>query len=132
MKPRFFDELAQHFAPDLLTVPQHIANWIKTTSAEVAFGRGSSNGSIGAAFKRQGSRFLAPQLWTSGVISLNFDYMTAPFDKPKVRQGWVDRVRAVQGITLSSDAGNKRPSIRLSAISPIFDSCARRERSKLL
>ena len=112
-----FDELGQHVAPDLLPIAQSIADWIKTNSDEVVFGRGSKNGSIGAAFKRQGSRLLALQLWTSGLVSLNFGYMKAPFDDPGVHQGWVDRVGAVPEITLPPDAGNKWPNVRLLDLS---------------
>jgi len=117
----FFDEFGRHVAPELLPVARRIANWIKTTSDEVVFGRGSRDGSIGAGFKRQGSRFLTLQLWTSGILTLNFGYLKAPFDEPGVRQGWVDRVGAVPAITLPPDAGNKWPNIRLSALSQHVD-----------
>ena len=121
----FFDELARHASPDLLPIAQRIANWVKRTSDEVVFGRGAKDGSIGAGFKRQGARFLAFQLWTTGLISLNFGYMKAPFDEPGVRQAWVDRVGTVPGITLPPDAGNKWPNIRLSALTQSTDAFLR-------
>ena len=113
-----FEELRQHVEPDLVPAAQRISDWIKTSSDEVVFGRGAKDGSIGAAFRRGGSRFLALQLFSSGVVVLNFGYLKPPFDDPGLRQGWVDRMKAVPGINLPADAGNKWPNIRLASISP--------------
>jgi hypothetical protein len=112
-----FDELSRHISSDLLPVARRITDWIKTNSDEVVFGKGSRDGSIGAGFRRQAARFLALQLWTTGVVSLNFGYMAkSPFDDPEIRQGWVDRVAAVPSIKLPPDAGSKWPNIQLSAL----------------
>lgn len=116
-----FDELRHRVEPDLVPVAQRITDWIKENSDEVVFGRGAKDGSIGAAFKRGASRFLALQLFSSGVVVLNFGYLKPPFDEPGLRQGWVDRIRALPSITLPPDAGSKWPNIRLASLAPQMD-----------
>ena len=114
-------ELGHNVEPALVLVAQRIVDWIKKNSDEVVFGRGAKDGSIGAAFKRGNSRFLAVQLFSSGVVALNFGYLKAPFDGPGLRQGWVDRIRALPGIILPADAGNKWPNIRLMSLASPLD-----------
>lgn len=116
-----FGELRHNVSPDLMPAALRIASWIKGKSDEVVYGTGARFGSINAAFKRQSSRFLALQLFTSGVVVVNFGYLKAPFDAPGLRQGWVDRIATVPGITLPQDAGNKWPNIRISTIAPHLD-----------
>ena len=88
----------------------------------MVFGRGIKDGSIGAGFNQLGSRLLAIQLRTSGVITFNFGYMSKPpFDDPEIRQGWVDRIGALPGVILPPDAGNKWPNIRLSTLAQHVD-----------
>jgi hypothetical protein len=117
-----FEELSRHVVPDLLPVARRITDRIKAKSDEVVLGRGVRDGSIGAGFKQQGSRFLAIQLWTTGAVALNFGYMSKPpFDDNEIRQGWIDRLRAVPGVTLPLDASTRYPNIALLVLSPHVD-----------
>jgi hypothetical protein len=111
-----FEELRNHVHPELVPVAQRIANWIKTASDEVVFGRGAKYGSIGAAFRRNGSRFIALRMYSSGVVDLNFGDLKPPFDDPGLRQGWVDRIRALSDLKLPPDVGSKWPNIRLASL----------------
>jgi hypothetical protein len=116
-----FAELRLNISSDLMPTALRIASWIREKSDEVVYGSGARYGSINAAFKRQGSRFLALQLVTSGVLIVNFGYLKAPFDVLGLRQGWVDRIANVSGITLPQDAGNRWPTIRISTVAPHLD-----------
>jgi hypothetical protein len=116
------EELSKHVEPVLIATAIRITERIKAKSDEVIFGRGDKDGSIGAAFRNRGTRFVALQLWTSGVAGLNFGYMNKPpYDDFDIRRGWVDRMRAIPGVNLPSDAENRYPNIRLPVLAANLD-----------
>ena len=59
------------------------------------------------------------RLWTDGCLPVCFNQLmrTAAFCAPAARQELSDRLNALPGVAISSDALEKQPSVRLAAVS---------------
>ena len=116
-KASVFHELYRNIRPDLFDTAGRIAKWIETESDQVVFGHGATQGSMGAGFKRHGSRAIFLDLLTTGCVVLGFGCLD---NDPQTLQGWKDRIGGVPGIALDAKA-RKYPSIPLSALLPHID-----------
>jgi hypothetical protein len=89
---------------EAVRVAQKIAALIKSRS-RASFGQGKRDGSINASVVRQGVKLDYLSLWSYGKVVLCFGSFTKPpFDDEHIRQGWLDRLKAIPGIQLPSDA----------------------------
>jgi hypothetical protein len=131
-------DIERRHGPEALRAAQKIIEWIKKT-AEVWYGRGSKDGSVGLIVTTDGLMYSPLFLWTYGRIEVAFQYLKRPFDDATKREELRKRLNEIEGINISEDAIYRRPSIQIKTLSndeeklrrflEVMDWCVRELRS---
>ena len=113
----FFEELARRVAPDDVRVARVLYDWGARHAHRFYFGRGARNGSVFPVVEY--GHWHAPfALWTNGLVEFQFQHEGAkpPFSNVEKRRELLERINSIPGISLPTNAHDRRPSIRLAEL----------------
>ena len=99
-----------------LRIARKILEWAKTKELRIWWGRGKKMGSFFPMFDYQGKKNFLISVWTYGNIEVQFQWMQTrpPFDNEAKRLELLHRLNELPGVSLPSQAINRRPSFALS------------------
>jgi hypothetical protein len=112
---KFFARLAEKHDTQQVEVARSIYEWAKG-KMEVAWGSGGRDGSFTLRCNADGKRHSPLSLWTTGHVSMQFQYMKAPPFDEATRLVLLDKCNAISGVNLPKDSINRSPSFMLSAL----------------
>jgi len=114
------EELASRCGADALTVAQRIFAWFDAHDPALGawFGRGARHGSFFPIQDLADGRTLLPfALWTGGQVEIQFQHISVPpFDDVDGRRPLLDRLNAVDGVTIDASRLTKRPSFSIATL----------------
>ncbi|HEV7492322.1 hypothetical protein [Baekduia sp.] len=115
----FLEELASKQPAGIVAAVNDILDWAdQQPGLAWRFGHGGTDGSIQFGIQNGELRAFPLVLYSSGWLELPFVRMAdyAPFSSQALRQGYVDRVAAIEGFDLPPDAAGKRPNLALDVL----------------
>jgi hypothetical protein len=71
----FFAACEQRNGPLVLDVAKKLANWMEANADQIAFGRGSKDGSMIMVVKEKGQNVYPLSIWTYGRVEIAFQYL---------------------------------------------------------
>lgn len=116
-EPSFFKELDRKHGEDAVQVARRILEWAQQ-KMQVWWGKGKQFGSFVPLFDHNGRQHQLFAIYTSGVVETYFYWhaFKPPFDDEAKRIELMDRLNQIEGVAISKDNINKRPSIRLTTL----------------
>ena len=86
----------------------------------VWWGRGRKNGSFVPVLNHKGQDHQLFSVWTSGRVEVYFYWYLykEPFRSEEKRRALLDRLNAIEGVSLQDDVLARRPSIPLANLDP--------------
>jgi hypothetical protein len=114
----FFAELLEKRGMDEHNVAKYIYEWSLHNMTRTTWGHGLKDGSCIPVFDYNGENYWPFALWTYGRVEVQFQYLKdrPPFDSIEKRMELLKRLNEVPGVNLPEDGIDRRPSIRLSAL----------------
>ncbi len=114
----FFDHLRSNCSSDEVEIARRIYDWIRERTNRVWWGKGKRAGSMVPILEHNGLDHQPFALWSSGGIELYFYWHARkpPFDNIEKQLELLRRLNRIDGISLSEDALNKRPSITFDVL----------------
>lgn len=115
---RFFAVLAEQAPEDDARVVREVYEWAQTKMSTFHWGRGAISGTVTPHLEACDQSYPAFTLWTNGSIQMRFVWLSSrpPFDRPEMRQGLVERLNAVPGVSLPPEAISRDPSWQASVL----------------
>lgn len=116
-EPRFFAELKQRGDP-VYGVARQVWEWCAKHLPEERWGRGAIIGSCSRSTTIRGVRYAPFAIWTTGEIELLFRPLVErpPFDRDEMQHDLLQRLRAVPGVSLPTNALSRQPSLKMAAL----------------
>jgi len=104
--------------PDDRQVAKAIVDWMKS-AGKVWFGEGARSGSVNLTITVGRENYSPMKMWTYGSIEIEFEYLKTkgPFASATKRGDLLERLNKIEGISLSEDQIEVRPTILLSTLS---------------
>lgn len=114
----FFEELEKNQGSDVMQVGRKMLEWATPNMTRIWYGKGSQSGSFVPVLAHKEKDHMPFAVWTYGRIEIYFYWYQykPPFDIEKKRRELLNKLNAIDGIDLSADAINRRPSIPLSVL----------------
>ena len=114
----FFAELLEKRGMDEHNVAKHIYEWSLHNMTRTTWGHGLKDGSCIPVFDYNGENYWPFSLWTSGALEVQFQYLKnrPAFDSIEKRMELLKQLNDIPGVNLPEDSIDRRPSIRLSAL----------------
>lgn len=112
----FFQALEERKGADEASVARRILEWARPQVTQVPWGRGSKNGSFVPILNHKEKDHQLFAVWTYGTIEIYFYWYQnkEPFDSEEKRRELLDRLNAIDGVSLPDEVIAKRPGIPLS------------------
>jgi hypothetical protein len=112
----FFVDLKARKGSADAEVAQEILDWAKINMPDIFWGKGKVNGSFIPGLNQKGTWHQVIRVSTNGYVEFSFQYMqpNPPFDDPAKRLELLHRLNKIQGIDLSEDTIDRRPSVPIS------------------
>lgn len=116
---KFFLHLRKQHGAEAEAIARRLLDWSGKNADRVEPGAGAVTGSFSALInegaKRNANVFA---VWTNATVQVFFQYVKvyAPFDREDMRREWLDRLNAIQGITLPAESIDRSPTFPLSAL----------------
>jgi len=113
---KFFATLEGQVPADEARVMREIYEWARTHLSSLHWGRGAIYGTVTPMLEGQDQSYPTFTLWTSGSILIRLGWLARrpPFDSAERRQGLVDRLNAIPGVSMSVDA--YEPGVQASVL----------------
>jgi hypothetical protein len=114
----FFANLHQKDPAAELVAKQLLA-WAKQHMTSIWWGEGSMDGSFVPIFLHGKQKHQLFAVWTNATVEIYFQWYQYkdPFKSEQARQEILNRLNEIEGVNLSIDEINKKPSIKLSTLS---------------
>jgi len=115
-EPSFFQELESRRGLEESKVARKLLEWAQARELRIWWGKGKRSGSFFSMFDFQGVSYSLFSVWTYGTIEVQFQWMQTkpPFDNEAKRLELLHRLNELPGVSLPSDAINRRPSLGLA------------------
>jgi hypothetical protein len=115
-EPDFFRELEKRTDATAVDVAQRILDWARLRVTRVWWGEGARNGSFVPVLTHKERDHQLFAVWTNGGVEIYFYWYQykEPFDSVEKRRELLQRLNAIDGVSLPDDAIDRRPSIPLS------------------
>jgi hypothetical protein len=117
-EPSILSTIGTEYGSEAQQVAKKIASWMNSVG-KVWFGEGGQSGSINLTITAKGQNYSPIKIWTYGKIEIEFEYLKTkgPFASAAKRRDLLGRLNKIEGITLSDDQIEVRPTVLLSTLS---------------
>ncbi|QYK49986.1 MAG: hypothetical protein KF701_06210 [Anaerolineales bacterium] len=112
----FYEDLRTKQGEEAESLCRKLHEWAKTVFDGTTHGTGTKSGSLRAFIRWPGERNATPFIvYTEGILEISFAYLKpySPYDAKSERQLLLEAINAIDGVSLSDDKTEKRPSINL-------------------
>jgi hypothetical protein len=115
----FFEACRKQNGEEASAVARRLLDWANA-SGRAWFGRGQRSGSFGHAMQVGGEDRYSFVARTSGTVEISLQWLryAPPFNDESKRRTLVDRLNAIEGLSLPADRLDGRPSVKLAALAP--------------
>jgi len=113
----FFKELEERKGTDEVAVARKIYKWAKEKMNEIWWGRGKKMGGFVPGLVINDDWYQFFEVWTYGSIEIQFQYLKSwsdLFESKESRLELLSKLNSIEGIQLSDDVIERRPSLQLS------------------
>lgn len=117
-EPQFFEELAAQRPALEVEAARRLMEWAKRSASSIWFGSGARSGSFIPVLDHGGIGRQLFSVYTYGSVEILFQYykVNPPFDDEAKRREMLERLNAIEGVSIPIDAISRRPSIRLGTL----------------
>lgn len=114
----FFNELAERHDAATMDVAHRILDWFRSRVTRVWWGEGKRSGSFVPILSKDGTDHQLLAVWTYGTAEIYFYWYQykEPFSSTALRQQLLDKLNAIEGVSLPDDAIDRRPGIPLESL----------------
>jgi hypothetical protein len=109
----FLEALAFHHSEDDTAAAEAVIDW--AAQWRLWWGYGRRDGSCWMMIDHAKVTYASFALWTRGVVEIQFQHMfyRSPFSQPSMRLALLERLNALEGVSLPEDSITRRPNFRL-------------------
>ena len=117
-EPSFFAKLEEESGAVEVDVARKILEWATTSQLQIWWGMGSRTGAFVPFFGHEGKSYSLFPVYTYGKLEVYFQHYLnwPPFDSEEKRRELLDRLNAIEGVSIPQDAIAKRPSLPLTLL----------------
>jgi hypothetical protein len=114
----FFPELAARHSQQEADIAFTILEWAKRRGLRIWWGEGKRWGSFSPMIDTKARNHFPVVVWTYGTIEVQFQHMQIrpPFDAPEMRRELLNRLNAIQGVSLPDDSLSRRPGFPMNGL----------------
>jgi len=114
----FFKELGERHDEDAVKVARRILDWIRPRVTRIWWGEGKRSGSFVPILDQAGTDHQLFAVWTYGTLEVYFYWYQYkdPFNARAKRQQLLDKLNAIETISLADDVIDRRPGIPLTSL----------------
>jgi hypothetical protein len=118
-EPRFFGELAKKYGDSEVQTAKRLLDWAQRAGCRIWWGQGHQDGSFYPLLDHAGATHWTISVWTYGRLEIQFQQLmkTPPFESRTKRLELLERLNAIDGISISQARIEKRPSVTLQFLS---------------
>lgn len=116
-EPSFFEDLEAKKGAKVAEVGRRILEWALANTGRVWWGKGKDNGSFVPCLSHGREVHYPFAVWSNGSIEIYFQHYKAPFDSEVKKRELLNRLNAIQGVSIPESALSKRPNIQLAVFS---------------
>jgi len=111
-----FTELEKRKGASAAQVARQILDWVRPRVNRVWWGEGTQSGSFVPVLTHDEVDHQLFAVWTSGTVEIYFQWYQrkAPFNSEEKRRELMRRLNAIEGVSISEDAIDRRPNIPLN------------------
>ncbi len=116
-REQFTAEVRRNRGDDAATAVADMLDWAEEHADDIAWGKGAE-GSFSPRLDGAANRFAGFMVWTGGTVEnqLQQHVKNGPFAEESLRAEWLDRLNALPGVQLPTDAVSARPSFSLPVL----------------
>lgn len=114
----FFQALEERKGTVQANIARKILNWAQNKATRIYWGRGSRSGAFVPILNHKDRDHQLFVVWTYGTIEIYFYWYQykEPFDSEEKRRELLNRLNAIEGVSLPEDVITKRPGIPLTVV----------------
>jgi hypothetical protein len=117
-EPRFFADLAKRCGDGDVQVARRLLDWARDAGCRIWWGQGRQAGSFFPFLDHAGETFWTVAVWTYGRVEIQFQQLkkSPPFQSEAKRLELLERLNAIDGVSIHRNRLEKRPSIPLQVL----------------
>jgi len=114
----FMGALSEREGEESANTAKAILSWAQEKQLEIWWGQGAQHGSFLVYFNHEKVWYSFISLWTYGKIEIQFQVLKARpvYNDVEMRMNLLNQLNSIQGVNISKDRIERRPSIQISVL----------------